>query len=299
MRPSAVAAPRGPMGAAPPRLAPLRKAASHFRGLAAWLVAPHDAQASGWLQRRDARAKVLAFVLLAVTATLLSSLAAIVWCYGVALAVALNAGVPPRRLAAMGGWPILLAAIVALPAVFNVVTPGRPLWIVCALPAGAYGPWTLPSTLAVTEQGVFVAARLIARIAATALAVLVLVATSRPDRLWRGLRALGVPRLVVMLLSMMHRYLDVAARAAAELHLARISRTIARAGFRREQHWVAAGIGSLYRRTSALAAAVHLAMWSRGYTGEVRLLHRSAWGLGDTALVAGMVLVCFVLLELP
>jgi energy-coupling factor transporter transmembrane protein EcfT len=81
----------------------------------------------------------------------------------------------------------------------------------------------------------------------------------------------------VTLLSMMERYLWVLARAAEEIHLAKASRSIARGSLRDEQAWVAAGIGSLFRRTRALGHEVYLAMISRGYTG----MGNGEWGMAN------------------
>jgi cobalt/nickel transport system permease protein len=112
---------------------------------------------------------------------------------------------------------------------------------------------------------------------------LLLTATTRSNRLLRGLRGLGVPVLFVMLLSMMERYLTVFIRAAEEIHLAKISRSITVGTLRQEQAWVAAGIGALFRRTQALGNVVYLAMISRGYTGEVYLLDEPCWQVTDWA----------------
>ena len=75
-----------------------------------------------------------------------------------------------------------------------------------------------------------------------------------------------------MLLSMMGRYLGMLVRMAEELHLARLSRSVVFGAALREQAWIAAGIGGLFRRTCRMADKVHLAMISRCYTGETHLL---------------------------
>ena len=78
------------------------------------------------------------------------------------------------------------------------------------------------------------------------------------------------------------------ARAAEEIHLAKISRSIAPGPLREEQSWVAAGMGSLFRRSHALSQAIFLAMLSRGYTGETRLLDDPPWRARDAVFVAGV-----------
>lgn len=282
----------------PPRLRPARRALAHFAKLLAHLAVART-PAPGWLTELDARAKVVGFTLLVITVTLLPSLPPLVWSLGLITALGVSTGASVRRLALFACGPVLFTSLLALPAALNVVTPGRPLWMLAELRPGGWGPWSWPAQLAVTDHGLYVALRLVARVSACVAAAFVLLSTTRPDRLWRGLRGLGVPRLAVLLLAMMHRYLDVVARSAVELHLARISRTFGGARLRDEQSWFAAGLGSLYRRTRVFAAEVDRAMWSRGYTGEAVLLGRARWHVAESVFVAGVALACLVLLRLP
>jgi cobalt ECF transporter T component CbiQ len=279
-------------------LSPARKSLAQFARLLA-LLALARAPVRGWLSGLDARAKVVGFALVAVTATLLHGIPSLVWCLGLTVAIGVSAGISIRRLSLFACGPVLFTLLLALPATLNVITPGRPLWILAEIRPGGWGPWSWPAQLSVTDHGVYVALRLVLRVAACLAAAFVLLSTTRPDRLWSGLRGLGVPRLAAALLAMMHRYLDVVARAAVEMHWARISRTLGRVNLREEQAWVAAGMGSLYRRTRALAAQVDRAMWSRGFTGEVRLMNRTAWRAAESAFVAGVAVACILLMRLP
>ena len=237
-----------------------RRAAGTFAGLLAELLSAEEASAQrGFLQRMDPRAKIIGVAVLVVMATVLHALPALAALYGAAVAVALVSRVPLRRLARVWLVVPLFSVAIMLPAVLNVVTPGRSVL-------------TLAHGLSITSDGLMVAARFVLRAAACVTLVLLLTSTTRPDRLFRGLRCLGVPRLFVMLLSMMERYLWVLARSAEEIHLAKIGRSIGQGSLRDERVWVAAGMGSLFRRTRSLGHEVYLAMISRGYTGEVHLL---------------------------
>ena len=120
-----------------------------------------------------------------------------------------------------------------------------------------------------TGSGLIVAGRFLLRSLDCVTLAYLLVATTDPAALLGGLRRLGMPRVFGMVLTMAQRYVAVLLRAAEEIHLAKLSRTIAPARLRGEQRWVAAGIGILFRRTHKLAQEVHLAMISRGYDGEL------------------------------
>ena len=77
-----------------------------------------------------------------------------------------------------------------------------------------------------------------------------------------------MPRAFGMVLAMSHRYLVLVMRAAEEIHLAKVSRTMVAGPLKGEQRWVGAGAGILFRRTYRMAQDVHAAMVSRGYDGD-------------------------------
>lgn len=245
------------------RVAATRRAAGAFaRLLADMLSNEQTAQAPGLLQPVDPRAKVIGVAVLVVIATLFRSIEALAALYVVGIVLALLSRVPGRRLVRVWLVAPLFSVAILLPAVLNVVTPGKSVLVLHAS----------DPVLSITDAGLVVAGRMILRVATCVSLVLLLTATTRPERLFRGLRALGVPVIFVTLLGMMERYIWVLARAAEEIHLAKVSRSISRGSVREEQAWVAAGMGSLFRRTRKLGNEVYLAMISRGYTGEVHLL---------------------------
>lgn len=250
----------------------------------------------GLLQGIDPRAKTLGLLGLLVVVTLVHRLEMLALAYGACVLLAILSRVPARRFAGMWLAAPLLTAAIILPATLNLVTPGAPVWVL-GHASGRLGPWSLPSTLAVTDAGLLLAGRFVLRSVVCVSLALLLAVTTRPARLFHGLRVLGVPQLFVMLLSMMERYLGVLARAAEEIHAAKLSRSIAADSLRREQAWVAAGMGALYRRTQSLGHAVYLAMLSRGYTGEVHRLDEPRWRRRDSAFLAGAILFAVLLIQ--
>lgn len=259
----------------------VRRAAGSFAGMLQELTAGEDIAARpGLLQRINPAAKTIGLIALIVAATLVHHPVTLVLTYGLCLLLAALSAIPGRRLLRVWQVVPLFSAAVMLPALFNVVTPGRDLITIWRFAAPLRH---LPATLTITDNGLLVAGRFVLRSAVCLTLALLLTLSTRTHRLFHGLRALGAPMLFVMLLSMMERYLTLFVRAAQEIHMARISRSIALAGIRREQAWVAAGMGALFRRTQALGNAVHLAMLSRGYTGEVHLLDKPRWQVADWA----------------
>lgn len=277
----------------------LRRAVGAFaRLLEAALGKEETAEARGLLQSLDPRAKVLGLMGLLVVVTLLHRPLAM----GLALALSLLLGLA-SRLPAWGlarVWlavPLFSAAIIA-PAVLNVITPGPAVAVLWYPSSDHLGPWALPPALTITSSGLVVAGRFLLRVGVCVTLAHLLAATTRPDRLLQGLRILGAPRVFVLLLGMMERYLSLFLRAAQEIHLARLSRSAGVGSTRQEQAWVAAGMGALLRRTQALGHEVFHAMLSRGYTGEARLLDPPRWKGEDWSFLVAMACFAFVLLRL-
>ena len=270
-------APSAPTGAAPGRRARhsfLRRALKQFARLIAQdLAAEHTAELPGFLQGVDARAKLLGMAGLLVAVTLLThpalSAAVVVLC----LVLAIASRLPLRTVAQ--AWllvPLFTVALIA-PAVLNVVTPGATVAHLWSFAPGAhFGPYPLPAELTITGPGLFVAVRFVLRVLACMSLVLVIAATTRPTVLLTSLRSFGVPKIFVMVLAMMYRYVALLVRTAEELHLARMSREIAAGSTGAEQRWVASGIGFVFRRSRRLGEEVYRAMVSRGYEGEARRL---------------------------
>lgn len=110
---------------------------------------------------------------------------------------------------------------------------------------------------------------------------LVLVAATTPDdRLLAGLRGLGCPRSLVLAVGMLLRYLHVLGDEARRLRRAAVARGWqARSLF----HAATVGrwIGALFLRSHARAERVHGAMLARGYSGDVVLAEAPRLRFGD------------------
>jgi cobalt/nickel transport system permease protein len=221
----------------------------------------------GLLQQLDPRSKVLGIFGLIVISTFLTHLSTLGMAFGLAVLFCLSSQVPLSRLLRL--WTIvpLFSAAIMAPALLNIVTPGIPLL-----------SW---KGLAITDAGLFCFSRFILRLTTCVSFALALTATTKAPQLFRGLRALGVPKLFVTMLGMMERYLTVLIKVAQEIHLAKVSRTVAQGSLYQEQSWLAAGMGSLFQRTWALGNEVFYAMVSRGYTGAVVTLDEPRFQLMD------------------
>jgi len=273
-----------------------RKALSSFSGLIAEMVTQKDsAMRRGYMQPLDPRVKTVVLVGLVVAMTLVHSWGSLLVGYTACLALAAASRLPAKRLLKVWLVVPLFTLVFMLPATLNVVTQGDPLIVIWrSAPVGF-----LPEKLYMTVQGVEIAGKMMLRTAACVSLALLLAYTTRTDRLFRGLRALFVPSLFVTVLIVMDRYLAVIAKVAEEIHMAKLSRSIRSRGLRAEHEWVAAGIGSLFRRTQSLGQQVYLAMLSRGFTGEALVIDELRVKAADYGFmaVAALVVAALVLLK--
>jgi cobalt ECF transporter T component CbiQ len=248
------------------------------------MYAEDRAAEGGVLQRLDARVKVVTLFGLLIAVSLVHHIPVLVGAYAATLVLAVLSKVPlgffVKRV-----WLFipLFTGIVVLPATLNVVTPGH---VVVPL-----GTW-LGHPVGLTTQGLTSAALIVTRVATSISLVVLLTLTTPWTKLLAALRALFVPRMFILVLGMAYRYLFHLLNAVTEMYTARRARAASEDGDGRAgRAFVAAGAGALFGKTHALSEEVHMAMVSRGYTGNARTLSAFRVRLLDgvwivTALVA-------------
>ncbi len=252
------------------------------------LVAEEIAGQHGWLQRLDPRAKLVG----ALALLLATGLAHHLWLLGVlyllTIPAALSSAIPPG-LYLKRVWVLMpfFTGVIALPALFNVFSPGPPVLTLLDLAEPRI-------YLAITEPGLRSAAFLVLRVATSVSIGLLLILTTRWAALLRALRVLRLPPVFVMLLGMTYRYIFLLLHIANNMFLARKSRTVGRVSPAENRHWVAATAGSLLARSYDMSNEVYLAMQSRGFRGEARVLESFAWSTRDSLWTLAFLAVALV-----
>jgi cobalt/nickel transport system permease protein len=264
------------------------------------LFSEQYANRRGLLQSLDIRFKLIAFLIILFLISLLHAPESLWLVYGASLAMAASSRVPlwffVKRV-----WlfvPLFSAAIV-LPAVLNIITPGDPVLVLLKLTRSySWGPYTLPAEIAVTRQGLWGGIVFVSRVAASVSFAVLFTLTHRWADIFAGLRALHVPRVFVMTLSMTERYLFVFLRLVQDMYRARKSRTIRTFSAAVERNWTASRIGVTFRKSMEMSNDVYKAMLSRGFHGEFRSVNRFQSGPRDlllllSVLAAGSALILF------
>jgi cobalt/nickel transport system permease protein len=258
------------------------------------------ARMKGLLQSLDVRIKLITFLFLLVLVSFLHEPLSLWALSGAAVVLAVASRIPSGLFLARV-WMVVpfVTAAIALPALLNIVTPGEPLWVIVTLERSySWGPYVLPQEIAVTRQGFWGNIVFVSRVGASLSFAVLLTMTTRWSDLFAGLRALLVPRVFIMTLSMTHRYLFVLLRLIQDMYRARKSRTIHALSAANERGWVASRIGVIFRRSMEMSNDIYLAMRSRGYHGENIALERFRTTAIDhiwlaTVITVGAVLVAF------
>jgi cobalt/nickel transport system permease protein len=179
---------------------------------------------------------------------------------------------------------------------FNVFLAGTPLITIATFGNGAHlGPIALPTSLYITQQGVTYIITFILRVAAcVSIAVLLFITTQR-DLLFKSLRTLYVPKVYVLTIDMCYRYIFLLVNTIQDLFTARKSRQIISLPVREEQRWVGGRVGYVLVKSLAMSDKVHQAMISRGFNGDVKLMHANIMRPRDYAAFVTVIACCVVL----
>jgi cobalt/nickel transport system permease protein len=228
----------------------------------------------GLLQSLDPRVKLISILLVVFALSLTRDIRLIAAVYIMELLLSYASGIKVgffiKRV-----WLFipLFTGIIAIPMIFNVFLPGDPVYQIAYLGPGAHiGSITLPESIYVTAQGLNAAAIFIMRVAASVSAVVILFLTTRQQVLFKSLRSVGVPKLYVLTTEMAYRYIFLLMDMIRETYVAKRARTIIPRSTYEEQKWVGGRIGYILMRSLDTSERVHMAMLSRGFNGDVKIL---------------------------
>jgi cobalt/nickel transport system permease protein len=248
---------------------------------------------NGLLQSLDPRAKLVSILSVIFATSLITDLNVIILIYLITLLLAYLSNISVwffiKRV-----WLFIpiFAGIIAIPMVFNIFLAGDPLFQIAYLGPGAHlGPFFLPESIYITKQGSNAAIIFTFRVAACVSTVILLFLTTPQQVLFKSLRTVGVPKVYVLTLEMAYRYIFLLMDLVREMHIAKKARTIRVLGMREEQKWVGGRIGYTLIRSLNMSEKVHMAMMSRGFNGDVKIMQEFQMKAQDY--IAGGVAIFF------
>ena len=137
--------------------------------------------------------------------------------------------------------------------------------------AGSYNIWLW--RVSVTYSGLLILANVVVKAWLCILSLILLSSATKLADLLKGLKQLGVPRVIILILSFMYRYVFVLVDEVMRMRQARDSRNFG--GNRLYQlRTIGNMVGTLFIRSYERGERVYVAMLSRGFDGEVRTLHK-------------------------
>ncbi len=205
------------------------------------------------------RVRVVGLFALVLAVTLSRRLTVVLVLFAVAVLIAVLSRVSIGTLATRV-WLVVLAftGVIALPAIF--ITAGHPI----ATLAGG--------SLHITAQGVATAVLLIARVETAVTFTTLLILCTPWTHVLKSLRSFHLPQEVIAMLAMTHRYVFLLVETASQMFESRRSRTVGRLPAAERRRMTASTAGVLLSKSIDLSNDVYLAMQSRGFRGEVRIL---------------------------
>ncbi len=223
------------------------------------LVSEQVARKSGLLQALDPRVRLAGLLSLVLAVTLSRRISVVLALFGAAIVIAVLSNVSLRTLVVRVWLAVLLfTGVIAIPALF--LTPGDPIF---TTGGGAFR---------ITAQGASTALLLLARVETAATFTTLLVLCTPWMHVLKALRAFHVPQEVVMMLAMTHRYIFLLGETAGQMLESRQSRTVGVLDGATQRRMAARTAGVLLGRSVELSNDVFLAMQSRGFRGEVKIL---------------------------
>ena len=235
------------------------------RAITRAMLSDKTARRRGLVQALDPRVRVVGLLSLVVAVTLCRKMTAVAALFVVAFAFALLSKIDLLILVKRV-WLVVLVftGIIALPAIF--LTPGTAVGDIAGAP--------------VTQQGLRAAGMLILRVEAAVTFTTVLILCTPWPHVLKALRALLLPREIIAMLAMTHRYIFLLVETATQMFDSRRSRTVGVLAGAERRRMAARTAGVLLSKSVSLSEEVYLAMQSRGFRGDVQVLsefHLSVW----------------------
>ncbi len=230
------------------------------------LYVEHITKLPGLIQHLDPRTRIICFCLLLMSVNLSKNIVFILSVYVFLLLLAYASQIP-LKFFIMRVWMFLpfFTGIIALPAIFNVFTPGNALLTLINLP-------NYHLYISITQNGVFSAAYLLTRVATSVSSAILLVLTTDWIQLLKSLERLHVPKMFIIVSLITYRYIFVLLKTTNNMLLSRKSRMIGKPQNQTHRWWIGGTLGTLFNKTQTLSEDVYKAMRSRGYANQIIIL---------------------------
>jgi len=213
----------------------------------------------GLMQRMDCRIKLAALLVLIVSAVYAKTMDVLLIFILLSTVLAVSSKIPLSFYISRVWLFTLFTAIIAIPAVLNVITPGTDVMAITD-----FNGWHI----SVTREGIHAASILVIRTAATSSFAILFTLTTRWNDAMEAMRSLRVPRVFALILSMSYRYIFSLLDVTKKMLLSRKSRIIGKERAVSSWKLYAPIIAALFMKSFSFNENVYLAMLARGFGGK-------------------------------
>ncbi len=245
----------------------------------------------GLLKSLTPESLIISSFALTIASVAAESIYALIFLAATSLLIAVSLGINLRRfLIRAYGFVPAFTALIALPAAFSFITPGRPL---LALPISSWGIY-------VTYEGVKATATLVLRVTASVSYLTLLTLKYGLSNLAEGLRKLNVPNEFINVLHFMLRYTLTLSKCLMDMIMAREARKLGDEGMIDYWRSWGEGLGAVQLKALKISEDIYMALKARGYglgidSGGARLKINSSLMLLTALVIAGAVVTSWVI----
>lgn len=240
---------------------------------------------STFLHRLDARAKLIAAMVFTIFVISLP---------GTSISILLVCGAGPFAMLTVSKVPFKLAGLqilclspfVAVFAISMVFYDTSPVTV-------AFGPFEFSTTSGVLRCGA-----ILGKFSITMTTLIVLSATTRFSDIIGVFSWMRLPRILIMQIALLHRYLFIIIDRACSVGRSRAGRKLRNLGFKYELKAAVGMLGNIAAYSTDTACRVSMAMAARGFTGTIEALIKPRFSGSDAIFgfcVAAYVGVLFLL----
>jgi cobalt/nickel transport system permease protein len=165
------------------------------------------------------------------------------------------------------------------------------------IPVIGMGERTTVLGLSLSVPGLWAAWNILAKATLGVIASILLAATTEPRVILVGAQRLRLPSLLVQIAMFMLRYMDVIVDEMRRMRVARESRGFEARNFRHVPV-IARSAGALFIRSYERGERVHLAMLSRGYSGQMPIIRDISASVGQWGAALALPVVALAVLGL-
>ncbi len=225
----------------------------------------------GILQNMESRIKIITLIIFIIGSVLSKNILTLIVFNLIALILAYLSKIPLLQyLKRVYFFIPIFAGIIAIPVMFNLMTPGKDLIIILDSPH-----------ISITYEGVVYAITFTLRVATCVSFAVLIPITTQWNRVTSAMNKLGVPDVVITITNLAYRYIFLLLNFVLDMMHSRKSRVVNKLDM--VESWKEAGkaIGALFVKTYEMGEDVYYAMLSRGYNGEIKHIYREQIEIKD------------------